>query len=685
MSLDDRPVTRQETWPARALDALREAVLILAPCAGEGEPGHRVAHANAAATRALGAANGAVLGADLEHLLELADGRVADTCRQVARTRASRTLDGVALTGPGQLVDLRVEPLDGGLLLRWRDARERSAAEEELVVLRRQLSRVYLLLVRTNETILRTATAHELLEEVCRVAVEEGGFRMAWAGEVDPVEDAVRPVAHAGIAAGYLERPWPLRRDDPRGRGPTASAILSGRPVVANDILNDPRMAPWRKDALARGYSSSGAFPLRLRDRVVACLNLYAPEPGAFSPREIELFEQLATDIGIALERYEQASERRRSEEELRTARARYRSLFEHAVEGIFIASPDGTFVTVNPALAAMFAQESAEAMTGGRVKVQDLFAAQADLDAILEDLRTGGRASGIDARLRRRDGTEFWGRVHAVTHPDDPDAIQGMVLDVTAQRHVEDELRDRLHWTREISEALLDRRLVPYAQPIFDLATGEETQSELLVRMHSTDAPPRLLPPGTFLPAAERLGLITDIDRFMLGQAFDLARAGRTVQVNLSVLSLGEPALLADLRRGLADGDVDPARIVFELTESAAARNMEHAIAFVDAVREAGCEVALDDFGTGFGTMTYLHRFDVQYLKIDASFVGGLPGSASDTAVVRTIVGIAREHGLRTIAEGVETHDVLDALRELGVDLAQGYLLGRPGPLDRG
>jgi len=691
MSLPEFRARRtDESWAREALDALDNPVLACAPTRSGGRDALRIAHANSAAAQALGLTADLLVGEDLERVAPaLASQEVREACRATAESGEAREIEALApAAAPGALpgdavLRLRLLPLDeSGVVITWVDPAARDRDELELLLLRRQLARVYLLLVRTNEAIVRTGSAAELLEEVCNVAVLEGGFRMAWAGLLDEDSQAVRPVASAGTTGGYLDREWSMDPGRSVGRGPTGTALRTGLPVVVYDITTDERMVPWRAAAADLGYRSSAAFPLWSDGGVVGCLNLYAPEADAFSDREVELFQQLATDIGVGLERLAAAQERRASRLALSAAEQRYRGLFERAAQGLFVTTAEGTFAEVNPAMASMFAYGSPAEMTGGRLEARSLFADPVEFDRVLGDLRGADGVTARDVRLLRCDGAEFWGRLDAIAPPAVPEAIQGMVLDITAQRRVEVELRERLHWTRVVGDALIDQRFVVFAQPIVDLRQGLITQCELLVRLRSRDSPDHLVPPAEFLPAAERFELVTDIDRFMLGRALALARAGRTVQVNLSAVSLGNPAVLADLHAGLAHGDVDPARIVFEITESAAVRNLDESVAFAHRIREAGCALALDDFGVGFGAMTYLRHLDLAYLKIDASFVRDLAHSESDQSMVRTIVGIARDRGLRTIAEGVESADALDVLRELGVDLAQGYLLGRPGPV---
>jgi EAL domain-containing protein (putative c-di-GMP-specific phosphodiesterase class I) len=218
--------------------------------------------------------------------------------------------------------------------------------------------------------------------------------------------------------------------------------------------------------------------------------------------------------------------------------------------------------------------------------------------------------------------------------------------------------------------------------QPIVALEDGAVAHYEALVRL--ADEPGgRLIAPGAFLPAAERHGLVREIDRLVVARvAAALAGGARSVAVNLSALSVTDGDMLAHIERELARHGVDPARLVVEITETAAICDMRRATAFCEGVQELGCAVALDDFGVGFGSLYYAKRLPFRYLKIDGDFVRGICAAGNDRIMVRAIVGVARAMGGETIAEFVGDEPTLRLLRELDVDYAQGFQIGRPRPL---
>jgi diguanylate cyclase (GGDEF)-like protein/PAS domain S-box-containing protein len=238
---------------------------------------------------------------------------------------------------------------------------------------------------------------------------------------------------------------------------------------------------------------------------------------------------------------------------------------------------------------------------------------------------------------------------------------------------------RAAVAWVDRIRAALHEDRFILYSQPMLDMHRDEHTYSELLLRMISEDG--ALIPPSAFLPTAERYGLISDIDLWVTRQGLRLAMQGERVSINLSAKSIGNASILVEVRAAISAG-VDPHDVIFEITESAAMSNMQDARSFTEALVALGCAVALDDFGTGFGSFTYLKHLPSSYLKIDMEFVRDMVNNTTDRHVVASIAKIAHSLGMQTIAEGVEDAETLQLLRDYGVDLAQGFHVGRPSPI---
>lgn len=237
--------------------------------------------------------------------------------------------------------------------------------------------------------------------------------------------------------------------------------------------------------------------------------------------------------------------------------------------------------------------------------------------------------------------------------------------------------------WLPRLRRALAEGLFVLHYQPIVSLQDGIVSHHEALLRL-ADDPDGQLTPPSSFLPAAERYGLIREIDRMVLSEAIclmgaELADRRTPVAVNLSALSVTDPRTLSHIERLLGENGVDPVRLILEVTETAAISDMGRASDFCLGVQRLGCAVALDDFGAGFGSFRYLKRLPFDYLKIDGDFVRALPRSPKDQLVVQALVRVAKGMGKRTIAEYVGGQDTIALLRAYGVDYAQGFAIGRP------
>jgi EAL domain-containing protein (putative c-di-GMP-specific phosphodiesterase class I) len=208
----------------------------------------------------------------------------------------------------------------------------------------------------------------------------------------------------------------------------------------------------------------------------------------------------------------------------------------------------------------------------------------------------------------------------------------------------------------------------------------------ELLLRLKGDDN--QVILPNTFIPSAERYGLMSSIDRWVLQTALStlanqLSDRELRLSINLSGNSLNDETLLDFVQAQFNQYSVPPEWICFEITETAAIQNLNRAQYFVSEVRRLGAQVALDDFGSGLSSFRYLKTLSVDYLKIDGSFVKDMLESQSDKAMVTAIHQVGHTMGIYTIAEHVEQEEIIQQLQEMGVDYAQGYALGHPKPFE--
>ena len=853
-----------------------------------------------------------------------------------------------------------------------------------------------------NQALIHATDETGLVNEICRLVVEVGGYRLAWVGLAEQDEaKTVRPAGQAGYETGYLESAQITWADNERGQGPTGTAIRTGSPVVARDLLTEPHYLPWRAEALRRGYAASLALPLRLEGQIFGALNIYAAESIAFVAKEIQLLTDLADDVAYGLAALRLRAQRKEAEEALRKSEERLTMALRAAHAGAWernvatnqaiwsddnyrvlglvpgsvqacyknwlrcihpddraavepqvaeareqgrelniefrVVWPDGGIHWINSigkmqydpagqpvgmygiqmditerkhAEEALFAEKErvqitlhsigdavittdaqakveylnpvAEAFTGWPVAeargrpLQEIFrivneqSREPAPDPVARCLQEGrivglanhtvligrdGQEYDIDdsaAPIRGRDGqvlgvvlvfhdvTETRRLTRQLAHDASHDALTGLVNRTEFERRLEralasaqqydahhalcyldldqfkvvndtaghaagdqllrqinailsgmfrerdtlariggDEfgllldncpldraqliaqtvvsnIRDhRFHWegrtyqigasiglvpisaaTQDTNQLLTQADVACYIakelgrnrvhlyqqedsetaqhhseilgaaglrdaleqgrfrlqyQPIvsLNLPDSPPVRYEVLLRVaykSSPDEASELVLPAAFIPAAERYGLMGAIDRWVIQTAFreyanGIGQTGAKIAINLSGNSLSDETLLAFIEAQFAEYGFPPERVCFEITETAAIQNLRRALELMAALKRHGCQLALDDFGSGLSSFHYLKTLPVNYLKIDGSFVKDMLENASDCALVAAINQMSHTLGIETVAEYAHSQGIVERLRELGVDYAQGFFIGQPAP----
>jgi len=367
----------------------------------------------------------------------------------------------------------------------------------------------------------------------------------------------------------------------------------------------------------------------------------------------------------------------------LRTSERRLRSILENTPEVVSVKGRDCRYQLVNHAFEQRFGLERGWILGRRDDEILPPEVVVQERESDERVLRTGEPVEREE--VVPRDGEDLVYLTVKFPLRDEDNAVYavcGILHDITDRKRREVELRERLQWTDRIYAAVSDDRLVLHGQPIVNLGSGEVEQAELLVRLLDHEGSSALIAPGEFLPAAERFDLVAVIDQWVVAHALDLARDHR-VAINLSGKTISDADQVAEIERLVAEGGAPPENIVFEITETAVAQNLESARRFAERLRALGCSFALDDFGVGFGTFTYLKHLPVDYLKIDIEFVRDLISDKTDRHVVHAMVGVARDFGMKTVAEGVEDQETLELLGAMGVDYAQGFWIGRPAPIE--
>jgi EAL domain-containing protein (putative c-di-GMP-specific phosphodiesterase class I)/GGDEF domain-containing protein len=269
-----------------------------------------------------------------------------------------------------------------------------------------------------------------------------------------------------------------------------------------------------------------------------------------------------------------------------------------------------------------------------------------------------------IDAEQAWRQAREAGRLLTLVADPVLPSARQGTY-------------RDR------VADALGTDRFTLFAQPILELQTNRVLRHELLLRVLDDGDNPQS--PEQVLQIAERLDTIYDIDLWVVERAMQLAaeRTDLCLQINLSGRSVGDPRLTAEVETLIERYAVNPEQLTFEITETALIGNLSEARAFADRIRDLGCQLALDDFGSGYASFRYLRLFPIDLVKIDGEYVVDLVRNPEDQVLVRALVQVCQAYGIHTVAEYVQDEATMRMLREFGVDFVQGYLIGRPSPVE--
>lgn len=380
-------------------------------------------------------------------------------------------------------VNMIHEPAVNGIVINARDITERKKAEHRII----RLNRLYSVLSKANEAIVHVHEPEKLYQEVCRIIVEDGSFRMAWIGVVDPEPLLVKPVAIYGHEDGYLkEKHVSVDESIPEGRGPTGTAIRTGGYFVCNDIENDPLMKPWREEALKRGYRSSAAFALKKAGKLIRTINVYSSMAYFFQEEEIILFKSLAEDISYAIESIEIEKQRRQAEEALKESEEKYRILFETSIDGIYQTDANNVFTLINMAGAEIFGYKTPDEMIGR--PVIDFWGEPKDREVFFKRLKRSKYVESYPVKARKRDGETIHLEISSRILEDEQAnfrGIEGIIRDITKRVKAEESLREseikfRALTLSTASAIFIYREKFLYANPAAEALSGY-TAEEIL------------------------------------------------------------------------------------------------------------------------------------------------------------------------------------------------------------
>ncbi|MCG5510102.1 sensor domain-containing protein [Ectothiorhodospira lacustris] len=594
-----------------------------------------------------------------------------------------------------------------------------------------RLNRVNAMLSRINGLIVRVRTRDELFEEACRIAVEAGGFRMAWIGLTDPTSMKLVPAASAGTddILADAKSCMMLQDDAPGGYGPSAMAVRERKAILVNDVASDVRILD-KGAHLQRGIHSLASLPLMINDEVIGVFGLQAPDTGFFDEAEVKLLHQLAEDIAFAIDHIDKQDRLdylayydaltglanrslfiERVSQYMKTAAAAGHSLALFLVDlerfkyfNDSLGRPAGDALLRH--VAQWLTQSIGDASLLARIGA-DQFA------VVLPEVRNEGDVARLleklmavfqDRSFNLEDDTyRVAARTGVALFPQDGKEAEALFLNAEAALKNAKTRGDRyLFYSHKMTKAMagklilenqlrqaIDREeFVLHYQPKVSFASGKLTSAEALIRWN--DPRTGQVPPGQFIPVLEETGMIYEAGRWALRKAIanylrwlDTGLPAVRVAVNVSALQLRSPGFIAELEQALAVDTRAAAGLELEITESLIMADVEHSIATLQAVRAMGVTVAIDDFGTGFSSLSYLMKLPVDTLKIDRSFVLAMTQSPQGLALVTTIINLTHSLKLNAVAEGVETQEQSRLLRLMGCDEMQGYLVSKPLPVE--
>jgi diguanylate cyclase (GGDEF)-like protein/PAS domain S-box-containing protein len=606
------------------------------------------------------------------------------------------------------------------------DITEHKRQEQKIL----RLSRIERVLSGVNSAIVRIRDRDELLREACRIAVEDGGFALAWVGLIDRASLEIHPHVWVGEEHGFLRMIRLSAREDVlQGRGASGLAIRSGKPVVVNDVANDERLV-HREETLKSGFRSFVVLPLCVDAEPIGSLHFHARDAGFFDQDELKLLLDLAGDISLGLAAM--------AKEEQLNYLAYYDALTGLANRQLFHERVD-QFVLTAQQTRSKVALLVLDLQRFGIIN--DTLGRHAG-DAVLKQVAQRLRSALDDQHPVARLGADTFGIVLAGVDDDadiahileqkivasisEPFSVAGQELRPSIKcgialfpgdgtnaeelfRNAEAALKNaessgdkylfyapqmnarvaqKLSLENRLRIAVLEEQFVLHYQPKVDIASNCITGLEALIRWCSPEL--GMVPPNDFVPLLEETGLILEVGKWVLKRAANdyrrWERAGLNpprIAVNISPLNLREANFANEVKELAAHEGGSVLQLDLEITESLIMENIEHSISKLETIKTAGIGIAIDDFGTGYSSLSYIARLPVNSLKIDRSFIAGMTSSAHNMTIVSTIISLAHCLNLKVVAEGVETKEQLQLLRLLRCDEMQGYLFSPPLPGD--
>ncbi|TAJ94212.1 MAG: EAL domain-containing protein [Gammaproteobacteria bacterium] len=593
-----------------------------------------------------------------------------------------------------------------------------------------RLNRVRRMMSAINTLIVHVQDPQELLQEACRIAVEEGEFRLAWAGLLAPGDTALRPQFGAGRDEGFLAHVLvPLAADAPGGMSVSSLALRTRKLAVLNHPDKFGHDVPWREESRARGLRSIAALPIVAEDRLAGVLVLYSETAGFFDDDEVQLLEELGGDISFAMqnihkdkalaylasydaltglangtlfnEHLNSVLERARHNNrqvgllvcdlrQFRNINSVYgrrhgdRILQEAALRLHELTSDPVNIARIASDYFAMILHDVGDA-TGAAYMLENVFFPAMNRPYVLDGQTIlapcgGGVAvfpnDGADAETLYRNAEAALRKAKRLNEP-----YLFYQPEMTAR------IAETMQIEHKLRRALKEEQFVLHYQPRIETRSGRIVGVEALIRWN--DPENGLVPPGKFIPILEESGMILEVGQWALEQAARDYRHWRRkcktaprIAVNVSAIQLRQNNFVTVVEKAIRKGG-KPVPMDIEITESLIMTDVEQNIVKLRALQAAGIDIAVDDFGTGYSSLSYVAKLPINSLKIDRSFIDDMLKEADGLTIVSTIIALAHSLRLQVVAEGVETEEQSKLLQSMRCDEMQGFLFSRPVPAD--
>lgn len=602
--------------------------------------------------------------------------------------------------------------------------------QQEIKIAR--LSRIHAVLSGINSAIVRIRDRRSLYREACRIAVEEGNFRIAWIGAHDAARRQVRMLAQAGLPAEF---PGPGSDSGPvvdlMPHGPAQFALEELRPVYDNDIAGSVHLSKMRRIAVRQGAKSVIALPLIVEDVLFGLLVLYASERNFFDEEELQLLKELSADISFALESIAKGEKAEYlAFYDPLTDLPNRKLFFDSLRHQLTRAKKSGQSVILQLVdidrfrmINETYGREGADRLITAIATRIDEAVGDEDLVArvgpdvfavaVAGEWQTARAAHILEGFYSRVFDSPFSigheevrvsAKAGVAVFPDDGQDGQALMHNAEAAQHTakKDNLRlafyspamnervgDSIRLENRLRRALERDETLMWYQPKVSAAGRRITGYEALMRWHDRERG-EMVSPGKFIPIMEETGLILEAGRRALsrvihdcaGWAAQSVPVSR-VAVNVSLMQLRENDFVDSLINARERTEAAGCELDIELTESVLMENVESIVPRLRTLSGLGVRIAVDDFGTGYSSLAYISRLPIHALKIDRSFVFGMMQDQNSLTIVKTTITLAHSLGLKVVAEGVETAEQAELLTSLECDEMQGYYFSPPVPPD--